>query len=115
MAKQPKQEPSAEGVEQTTKAPKNKALKGIFFYWLKVESYVSDNETWKPGLYQTSERIARLDKSSMTYVESFEDEIPEVILAEIAKRYGVATETVEGGKRKIKPAEEILETLVVKK
>jgi hypothetical protein len=115
MAKQPKQEPSAEGVEQPTEAPKTKAPKGLYFYWLKVESYVSETETWKPGLYQTGERIARLDKSPMSYVEVYEDEIPEVILAEIAKRYGVATETVEGGKRKIKPAEEILATLVVKK
>lgn len=110
--------------EKATKA--TKGTKGTFFYWLKIECYVSGKEDekhqviepyeiWKPGLYQTSKRIARLDKSPIEYVEVFEDEIPEVILAEIAKRYGVATEYVENGKRKIKPATEVLETLVVKK
>lgn len=87
----------------------------VYFYWLKIESYVSDKEAWKAGLYKTDHKIERLAKSPLHYVEMFEDEIPEVVLAEIAKRYGVATETVENGKRKIKPAEEILAALVVNK
>lgn len=113
-------------VGDTIKVPTQPTSGKTYFYWLKIECYVSGKEDekhqviepyeiWKPGLYQTSKRIARLDKSPIEYVEVFEDEIPEVILAEIAKRYSVATEYVENGKRKIKPATEVLDILVVKK
>jgi hypothetical protein len=115
MPKKPIEEASAQTDAQPTEAPKAKAPKGVFFYWIKIESYITDEVIWKPGLYQTSEKIARLAKSPLAYVEVFEDEIPEVILSEIAKRYGIATEYVVDGKRKIKPAEEILATLVVSK
>ena len=80
-----------------------------YFYNVKVKSYINDTQTIEPGLYVSGEKIERLERSQAIYVESYEDEIPEITLHHIAQSYRVAIFT-QGGK-KVRPFAEILEEL----
>ena len=89
-------------------APKAKKTKK-YFYNVKVKSYINDTQTIEAGLYVTSEKIERLERSQKLYVEAYEDEIPEITLHKIAETYRVAIFTKDG--RKARPYAEILEEL----
>ena len=92
--------------------PPSNQGKNVFYYLLKVRHYVNDTERWDAGLYRTSKRIKRLDSSPVSNVESFEGEIPEFRVYEIAKSYMVK---ITDSKGKMLPAEEVLEELVTVK
>ena len=99
--KKEKPEPKGKGVKKPNKV----------FYWLKVSTYISDDEKLPAGLYEFDSPIQRLDNSSRQYVEKYEGEIPFIRLVEIAKQMKVNVE-VKGDYRDEK---EILDDLVIKK
>lgn len=100
--------------ENEQKAPQ-RSEKKVYYYWLKVKSYVSDTEIWPAGFYATNRRYERLDNSPAQYVERFDGEVPDRALFEIAERYKVSVDYFEGKKRKTRDSEEILEELVIRK
>lgn len=81
------------------------------FYWLKVATYVSDDEKLPAGLYEFNSPVKRLDNSSKKYVEKYQGEIPFIRLVEIAKQMRVNVQA--GGD--YREAEEILDDLIIKK
>lgn len=91
--------------------PKPKAKKSVvFFYWVKIKTFINDTETVEPGLYQSEKEIERLKKSKAEYVETFEDEISERELFKIAELYKVNIFTKDT--KKTRPVDEILDELV---
>lgn len=81
----------------------------VFYYWVKVKSYISPENIIERGLYKFSEKVERLEKSTKTYVEKFEGDIPQSRLMEIAKELRVKTVDEKGDYRK---KQEVLDEIV---
>ncbi len=90
--------------------PEAKTKKKLYFYWVKVKSFINENKTIEAGLYSSEEKQERLDRSKKEYVECFEGKIPEITLHKIAESYRV---TIFGkGNGDVRPYDEILSELI---
>lgn len=80
------------------------------FYWVKVKSFISDDETVEIGLYETTTPNDRLDRSEKLYVEKFVGKLPDIKLQEIAKLFRVSIFEKNG--EETRPSAEVLAELV---
>jgi len=82
----------AEAKTAKAKAPK------LYYYWVKIKSYISPEKIVKPSLYVSTERIARFFKAPNNFVEAYEEEIPDAKVYDIAKKLGVSISSDVKGK-----------------
>lgn len=98
IAKEEKE--NEKGGEKSDKKGKKKTL----FIWLKSRAYITDDKRVDGGFYNVEEVPARLSKLGSSVIEVFEDEVPPVKLAKIARWCGINPDGKE--------YEEILSTIL---
>jgi len=81
----------------------------LYFYWVTCKAYITDKKVIQAGLYRSKKEYERLVNADPRYIETYENELPEVKVYEIAKQLRVKMQT---GKGKLLPVEDILDEIV---